>query len=271
MKLKLSFLFTSILLFTACSKDGNINVFSVQDDINFGAQLDSSILLDPTEYPILSPNEYPEAYEYLNNIMNLILSSDEIYHKDVFPWQVRIVDRDILNAFAAPGGYVYFYTGFMKYAGSEAELAGVMAHEIAHADLRHSTESLTKEYGLSTLFSILIGKDAGQLKQIASEMALGGASLKFSRTCESQADEYSVRYLESVSNSRNYQPTSIIDFFERMQRDSLSEADGSFQFLRTHPYDDNRKENVNKIWAELGSPAGEKFEDNHKKIVATLP
>ncbi len=271
MKLKLSFLFTSILLFTACSKDGNINVFSVQDDINFGAQLDSSILADPTEYPILQPNEYPEAYEYLNNIMNLIISSDEIYHKDVFPWRVRIVDRDILNAFAAPGGYIYFYTGFIKYAASEAELAGVMAHEIAHADLRHSTESLTKEYGLSTLLSILIGKDAGQLKQIASEMALGGASLKFSRKNEYEADEHSVRYLNSIRDAKKYDATSITDFFDRMQKDSLSEANGSFEFLRTHPYDDNRKENVNKIWAELGSPVGEKFTSEHQRVVATLP
>lgn len=263
-------LFTSIL-FSSCSKDGDINVFTVNDDISFGAQLDSTIIADPTEYPILSPIQYPEVYEYVENIKDLILQSSLIDYKTEFPWQLRIIDKDVLNAFAAPGGYIYFYTGFLKYCQSEAELAGVMAHEIAHADKRHSTETLTKQYGISILLSIALGNNPSQLEAIAAQLAMGGASLKFSRSHEYEADEFSLRYLNDIKNSRPYHPTAIVDFFDHMKADSLTTPTGNFEFLRTHPYDDNRKANINKIWVELGSPVGQKYEAEHAAIIAQLP
>lgn len=260
-----------ILGFSSCSKSGGggLNFFSINDDIAFGAQLDSTILADPVEYPILSRSENPEVYAYIEGIMNLILESDEINYKDEFPWQVRIIDKDVLNAFAAPGGYLYFYTGFIKYAQSEAELAGVMAHEIGHADHRHSTKRLTKIYGWQVLISLALGNDPGQLAQIASQLALNGAALKFSRDDEYEADASSVRYLNSISSTRNYDPRAIIDFFDRMRADSLSSPD-RFEFLRTHPYDENRIQAINELWIELGKPEGEKFVTEHDAIVAKL-
>jgi len=271
MKNTATFLFAFALIFSSCSKDGNLNLFSVNDDIALGRQLDSTIMSDPQEYPILPAGDYAEVYDYVEGIMNTVLTSDEVYHKDIFPWQVRIINKDVLNAFAAPGGYLYFYTGFIKYADSEAELAGVMAHEIAHADRRHSSERLTKVYGMQFMLGMLVGNNQGQLSQIATQMALGGAALKFSRNDEYEADEYSVRYLNSVSSIKNYDATAIMDFFDRMNADSLSQGNGSFEFLRTHPYDDNRRTNVNEIWKELGSPVGQKFEAEHRAIISKLP
>lgn len=256
--------------FMSCSKDGNVNLFTVNDDISFGKQLDSTILADPTEYPILNEAQNPEAYAYVRNIMNMVLQSNEVLYKEEFPWQVRIIDKDVLNAFAAPGGYLYFYTGFIKYCRSEAEFAGVMAHEIAHADRRHSTETLTKVYGLQILFSILLGDNPSQLQEIAALLATNGAALSFSRKHEYEADEFSLKYLHSIKQTRNYHPTAIIDFFDHMKEDSLTTPNGSFEFLRTHPYDDNRKANVDKVWKSLGSPNGNKFETEHAAIVAKL-
>jgi len=254
----------------SCSKDGDVNFFSKNDDIAFGKQLDSTILADPTEYPILNEAQNPEVYAYVRGIMNTVLQSNEVLYKEEFPWQIRVIDKDVLNAFAAPGGYLYFYTGFIKYCRSEAEFAGVMAHEIAHADRRHSTETLTKVYGIQILFSILLGDNPSQLQEIAALLATNGAALSFSRKHEYEADEYSLRYLNSIKQTRNYHPTAIIDFFDHMKEDSLTTPDGSFEFLRTHPYDNNRKANVQKIWQELGSPVGSKFETEHAAIVAKL-
>lgn len=261
----------AIVLFTQCSKDGKINVFSVQDDIAFGAQLDSTIVNTPSEYPLLPRSGNEAAYNYVEGIMNRVLESDEINYRDEFPWQVRIINQDVLNAFAAPGGYLYFYTGFLKYAESEAELAGVMAHEIAHADHRHSTNRLTKLYGFQIMLSIALGKNPSQLQQIAGQLAMNGVALDFSRDDEYEADASAVTYITSIQHIRNYDPTAIVDFFDRMKTDSLSQSSGSFEFLRTHPYDDNRKEKIYELHQELGGNSGEKFISEHQAIIGLLP
>lgn len=254
-----------------CTKDGKFNVFTIKDDIAFGSQLDSLIVNSPEDYPLLPRVGYEEVYDYVEGIMYKVLESNDVKHRDDFPWQVRIINQNILNAFAAPGGYLYFYTGFLKYAESEAEFAGVMAHEVAHSDHRHSTTRLTKLYGFQVLFSILLGNNPSQLQQIAAQLAMGGAALSFSRKDEYEADASAVKYLHTIRAKRNYEATAIIDFFDRMQADSLSQGSGSFEFLRTHPYDENRKANITQIWKDLGSPQGQKFENEHTRIVGMLP
>ena len=270
-KISSYFFFVAIILFSQCSKDGKINVFSVKDDIAFGAQLDSTIVNNPSEYPLLPRTGNEAVYNYVEGIMNQILESNEIHYRDEFPWQVRIINQNILNAFAAPGGYLYFYTGFLKYAASEAELAGVMAHEIGHADHRHSTNSLTKLYGFQFMLSVVLGQNPSQLTQIASQLALNGVALDFSRDDEYEADASAVTYITSIQHLRNYDPTAIVDFFDRMKADSLTQSSGSFEFLRTHPYDDNRKEKIYALHNKLGGNSGEKFAAEHNAIRQLLP
>ena len=121
--------------------------------------------------------------------MKNILNSGQIKHKDDYPWDVSIIDNDtILNAFASPGGYVYVYTGLIKFLDSEDQLIGVLGHEIAHADLRHSTSQMSQRYGTQLIADILLGKNAAMVKEIVS----GLAGLSYSRNHESQADEYAV-------------------------------------------------------------------------------
>jgi predicted Zn-dependent protease len=261
------------LFFFSCEKDGGggLNIFSISDEQQLGLQVSYEIKNNPAEYPILPKATNQAAYNYVEGIMNLILSSDLVEYRSTFDWNITIIDADVLNAFAAPGGQLFFYTGFLKYAQSEAELAGVMAHEIAHSDRRHSTANMTKAYGLQTLLSIVMGDDAGTVAQIAASLALNGANLSFSRQHEYQADEYAVKYLNSISSQKAYEPTAIVDFFNRMAADDLTESSGRFEFLRTHPYDDNRKANINEIWQNLGSPAGNKFEADYTAFKAILP
>ncbi|MDX9771344.1 MAG: M48 family metalloprotease [Tenuifilaceae bacterium] len=197
MKRILLLLFPAIVLLVTSCDDGKVNFFTLDDDIAFGQQLDSTIMADPVTYPILDEDEYPEAYDHINRILNNILQSDDLRYPTTFPWTVKIIDEDILNAFAAPGGYMYFYTGLIKFLDNEAQFAGVMAHEIAHADRRHSTAMLTKQYGFSVLASIILGDNPTILEEIVVSLAQGLGSLKYSRDNEYEADEYAVKYLNT--------------------------------------------------------------------------
>src|SRR5690606_40916240 len=96
------------LIFTACDKNNNINIFSIEDDKQLGLQVSEEIAQSPTEFPILSETEYSEAYQYLNNILDRILASDDIAYKDEFDWKIHIIAQVVLNAFSVPRGYTFF-------------------------------------------------------------------------------------------------------------------------------------------------------------------
>ena len=123
--------------------------------------------------------------------------------------RTRIIhDDSTLNAFCTPGGYIYVFTGLIHYLDSEDQLAGVMGHEIAHADRRHSTDQMTKQYGISLLLSA-IGGDESAIAQVASGLLL----LKYGRGAESEADEFSVRYLCPTE----YNAAGGAGFFEKIE------------------------------------------------------
>jgi predicted Zn-dependent protease len=170
-----------------------------------------------------------------------------------------------MNAFAVPGGKMYFYTGLIKYLDNAADLAGVMAHEMAHIDRRHSTEQMTKQYGFSFLLSVLLGDDKSQFEQIASDLAVGLASLQFSRKHEYEADEYAIRFTADT----DYHPKGIAGFFEKLQADGHTAQ--TFEFLSTHPSDQNRIDNIDMVWRSIGSPDGDYFETEYTNFKGILP
>ena len=107
----------------------------------------------------------------------LVLKIDfyNLYYEDLYGQdipkerQIEIINNpDVLNAFAIPGGYIYLYTGLLLYLDSEAALAGVIAHEIAHVEERHSTQRLTKYYGISILLGIALGENPSTIAEIAT-------------------------------------------------------------------------------------------------------
>ncbi|MGB4133577.1 MAG: M48 family metalloprotease, partial [Tenuifilaceae bacterium] len=174
----------ALLSFHGCD-EGKVNFFTVDQDIQFGKQLDSAILADPVNYPILSPEMYPDAYEHMYRIRDKILESEKFRYAQRFDWEVKIIHKDdVLNAFAAPGGYMYFYTGLIRFLDDESQFAGVVGHEMAHADRRHSTEMLTKQYGFSMLAGIILGDNPTVLETIIADLALGLGTLKYSRNNE---------------------------------------------------------------------------------------
>lgn len=218
-----------------CSKDsGGLNIFSIEDDKNLGLQTKQQIESDPAQFPILDPATNRAAYDYINGLRNDILASGNVIHKDDFAWEVKIIRQDdIQNAFCTPGGYIYVYTGLIKYLDSKSALAGVMGHEMAHADRRHSTTQMTKTYGVQTLLEVALGKNQGLLSQIGAELV----ALKFSRSDESEADEYSVKYLCPT----RYHADGAAYFFQKIISSGGSNPP---EFLSTHPNPDNRVSNI---------------------------
>lgn len=92
------------------------NFFTIDDDIKLGQQLRDEIAKNPKEYPVLDEKQYPQAYAHLRRITNAILNSGSIRYKDKFAWELKIIHNDkTLNAFVAPGGYIYVYTGLIKF------------------------------------------------------------------------------------------------------------------------------------------------------------
>lgn len=249
-----------------CKKDSNesfVNLFSVNDDINFGKSMEEEIAANPQEFSVLDSAAYPEAYKHIYGIRDSILNTGLIYYEDRFEWSVKIIHNDtMLNAFATPGGYLYFYTGIIKFLDNEAQFAGVMAHEMAHSDLRHSTNQITKAYGVEMMLSIILGQAQGQLTEILASYAYGLGTLAFSRDHEYQADEYAVKYLYETS----YDALGIADFFIKMDGSSHPP-----QFLSTHPSPENRIEKINETWTDLGGETGNTYVESYDAFKASLP
>lgn len=253
---------SAILMLTALScGTGGINVFSIEQDIELGRQVSQEINNNPSEYPILREQGNEEVYRYIRNLTNRILSSGKVAYRNEFAWEVKIIDDpETLNAFATPGGYIYVYTGLIKFLDSEDELAGVMGHEIAHAAERHSTEQMTKAYGLQMLLGAVTGKsDPGTIQQIA----LGLASLSFSRNHELEADEYSVIYLCGT----DYNAAGAAGFFRKMENSGGGRPP---QFLSTHPNPGNRVQEIDKKADELGCRGSATNRGEYSKIKQLL-
>lgn len=253
-----------LLSLSSCSKeDSSINIFSIDDDIALGHQVDAEIRANTAEYPILDSASNSLAYQHLYRIRNTILASGKVYYAERFSWRCRIIKNDsVVNAFCLPGGNMYYYTGLIKLLNHEAEFAGVMAHEMAHADRRHSTDQLTKAYGLQIILGIVLGTNPSLAAEIAAGLASGLSSLAFSRTNEYEADEYAVKYLYPTE----YDAESLKNFFEMMEGQPHPPT-----FLSTHPSPDDRLQKITEVFTALGGVHGQTFPERYQEFKNALP
>lgn len=253
-----------LVFLVSCNKDkGGVNIFTVQDDMQLGLQMEQQIQSDPASYPLLDKSIYPVAYQHLENVKNTILGSGLVTYDKEFEWAVHIIRNDtVLNAFCTPGGYIYVYSGIIKYLDNEAQFAGVMGHEMAHAARRHSTQQMTKAYGLELLISVVLGQNPNMIAQMAADIAAGVAELAFSRTDEYEADEYSVRYLYQTT----YDARGVAGFFEK-----INGSQHPPEFLSTHPNPENRIEKINEVWQSLGGKTGQEYVTEYQQFKNSLP
>ena len=242
-----------LLTLTSC---GKINLLTLEDERQLGEQAKTEIASNPQEYPILNKATNPQAYAFIEGVALDILNSGQVQNRDNFQWEVYIIKRDdVLNAFCTPGGKIYFYTGLMKYLDNSSAVAGVMGHEIAHADRRHSGKQLTSQMGLQFLLQIVAGASGQDIAQMVGVLA-GLGSLKFGRDHEKEADDYSVKYLCPTK----YQTDGAHYFFKKLI-DKGQANSGTPTFLSTHPDPGDRVANIQSQAAATAGSCSSKTEN----------
>ncbi len=232
-----------------CLNDGRVTnlLFSVSDDVALGQQVRDQILADP-EFNILSRSMYPEVYQYMDVMRDYILNSGNVVHRNEFEWKIYIVHNDeVANAFCTPGGYMFFYTGLLKTLNNSSALAGVLGHEMAHADRRHSIRQLTNLVGIDLLLQIILGEENAQIAEVTTALI----GLQYSRSFETEADKSSVHYLcTSPFDGRGAK------FFFEALIDQGYDCTGAF--FSTHPCPSNRVESIDETFSCLDcSPVGQ--------------
>jgi len=255
----------SALVLGACEEGGglpDVNLFTIEDDIALGEQLDAEIMADPATYPVLDEVANADAYAHIHDIRDEILASGQVEHADDFTWELKIIQDDAtLNAFCAPGGFMYVYTGLIRFLEVEDHLAGVIGHEMAHAAERHTTDQLTKAYGVSLLLEVVLGENPGLIGDIAATLV----TLEFSREDEGEADEDSVVYLCET----RYAANGAAGFFEKLL--ALGPGFEIPVFLSTHPSSESRVEDINALADELGCSTEPWADADYQALIDALP
>ncbi len=223
-------------------------VFEPEYDVEIGRQSVYSIQQDSVENPLLSMEEYPEAYAYMQDMVNELTSAKAVQYADIFKYDsVRIIHRDdVLNAFCTPGGYVYVYTGLIHYLDHPDHLAGVLGHEIAHAERRHSAVRLQKEFGRQRILDFILVGGAGLGEFVKASVLAKMLTLNYSRDQEAEADEYSVLYLQDTKYACN----GTGGFFKKLV--DAGEDVNIPEFLSDHPDSKARIRDIDAKADEIG-------------------
>ncbi|HKO97964.1 MAG TPA: M48 family metallopeptidase [Pyrinomonadaceae bacterium] len=198
----------------------------------------------------------PMITEYVNRVgQNVVLHSDA-----KIPFTIKVIDSDEVNAFALPGGFFYVNKGLILVADNEAEVAGVMAHEIAHVAARHALENQTKagllEY-LALGTSIFLGGIPGMIFQNTAGLGLLGAFMKFSRNAESEADKLGVQYMYAAG----YDPSAMATMFEKLEAKNKKKPGFISKAFASHPAPPDRRA------AALALAA--RFPENEEYVIST--
>lgn len=178
----------------------------------------------------------PAITEYVNRVgQNIVLHSDA-----KVPFTIKVIDSDEVNAFALPGGFFYVNKGLILAADNEAELAGVMAHEIAHVAARHAVENQTKASLLEYAAlggSIFLGGIPGMIYQNTAGIGLLGIFMKFSRGAEEEADKLGVQYMYAAG----YDPGAMATMFEKLEAKNKKKPGFIARAFSTHPAPPDRR------------------------------
>ena len=202
---------------------GSINFMSIEKEIALGRQLAQQV---EQEQKLLKD---PVINEYVNRVgQNIVRNSDS-----KVPFTIKVIDSDEINAFALPGGFFYVNSGLILAADDEAELAGVMAHEIAHVAARHGTEQASKGqiFNIASIPLIFVTGGLGYGIQQAANFLVPLTFLKFSRGSEEEADYLGVQYLYKTG----YDPSAMVRFFEKLQVKEKAKPGSVSKLFSTHP------------------------------------
>jgi predicted Zn-dependent protease len=184
--------------------------------------------------------------KYLNEVGQKIVAVCD--RKDI-TYQFTVIESDQVNAFAAPGGYVYFYTGLLREMKSESEMAAVMAHEISHVVGRHGIKRVQSAMGVALAYQLVFGKDnSSAAVDAAIGIGMGLLFAGYSRDAEREADQFGIHYMVKAG----YNPQGAVAMFETLARIGGSGQASVFEKLASsHPETQERIANANKQISEM--------------------
>ncbi len=238
-------------------------VMSESDEVNEGAKAHAEVLKEYGAY------DSPRLQAYVDDLGQKLAAQS---HRANLKWTFTVLDSPEINAFALPGGYVYVTRGIMAYLESEAELAGVMGHEIGHVTARHGAQRATRQQtaGLGVLAATVLGaalevggiSGAAGIANQVSQTAAAGYLASYSRDQESQADELGAEYL-----ARNrYDPRNMVDVIQVLKGQEQFAADAAraagkpapsgSNWLSSHPANDQRLADIRAFAAKYAGQTG---------------
>jgi predicted Zn-dependent protease len=223
------------------------NLFSLPQDLEIGRQ---NVALVVKQVPVLLDDTVTQYVNALGRHLHDFAPNNQ----PDYTWQFTVLNSHDVNAFALPGGYIFVDRATIEAAQTEAELAGVLAHEEGHVVLRHGTHQLSEAMLMQAplaLFSSMLGQDdsfARKLVQYLGASVLEGALLKNSRSMETQADSVGAYILYQAG----YDPHALPQFFEIIKQENPAESSGLPGFLSDHPDPGNRTKAVDEEIPELG-------------------
>lgn len=218
-----------------------MNLFSKQQDVQLGKEAAAEV---EKQYQVIGD---ANLQRYIDSVGAKLVKSR--YASD-FPYTFKVVADESVNAFALPGGPMFINTGLIKEADSEAQLAGVMSHEMSHVALRHGTNQASKA-NLIQLPTLIAGQVAGgsllgSLAQAGIGVGANSVLMKFSRTAESQADYNGAL----IMSDAGYNPIEMARFFEKLEAQS-GKASRAAEFFSSHPNPGNRVKAIETLIRQM--------------------
>ena len=212
------------------------NMLTTQQEIALGDKFAKEV---EAEKKVLDD---PVIQDYVNTIGNHLARFSP--RKDIQYQFTVIDDPEEVNAFALPGGHLYFYTGLMKLCENEAQLAAVMAHEMAHVAEHHHGENLTRRYGLEFLASMILGEEPSEFANLAAQLLGSGLLMNYSRQNEREADQLGMRMLYQGG----YDPDGMVAFMNSMLEYERSKGGGHpLPIFSSHPPTQERMSYLNVL------------------------
>ena len=214
------------------------NIIPVSVDVKLGELLLNQTLAENSHLLLDSLHLNAKQKECITNFKRLSHSS-LVSNKQNFEWTVHFIkDDSTINAFCIPGGHLFVYTGLLNLCTSKDEIAGVLAHEIAHAEKRHSINQLAQQLGFQMILESILGLNSSWLGLGAQLM-----QLKFSRADELEADQFAYYLLKD----KNYNTDALLTFFNKMNQLNQVHV---LEFMSTHPETENRIQAIKQLKLE---------------------
>lgn len=244
-----SVLVLAALLLGACSSTQRRNVeksvagtlISDQQEFELGFQVHEQLKKDSTKF-LTSP----KVELYVEQLVRKLAAHAN--KERPVEWRTFVIDDPAtINAFATPGGRIYVFTGLLLSAENEAEVVGVMGHEMGHVVARHGARQLVAAFGLESVIGMALGKNAGDIAKVSAALAGRGAQLAYGRDMEHEADEYGARY----SSAAGYDPRGLATFFEKLKA-KYGETGPVLTLLSSHPSSGDRIQRVTELIVKEG-------------------